>query len=206
MDSMVDLAGTNVSRETITRLTAFAALTTKWTPHINLVARSTLDDLWTRHIVDSAQIFQYAPAGAARWVDVGSGGGFPGIVVAAIAADLRPEMQFTLIESDQRKATFLRTAARELQLDIEVIADRVELVAPQNADIISARALSSLHDLFPLILRHLSPDAISILPKGKSYAEEISLARQNWRFELDAHPSMTEPDARILVVKDIARD
>ena len=193
MDSMVDLAGTNVSRETITRLTAFAALTTKWTPHINLVARSTLDDLWTRHIVDSAQIFQYAPAGAARWVDVGSGGGFPGIVVAAIAADLRPEMQFTLIESDQRKATFLRT-------------DRVELVAPQNADIISARALSSLHDLFPLILRHLSPDAISILPKGKSYAEEISLARQNWRFELDAHPSMTEPDARILVVKDIARD
>ena len=206
MDNMVDLAGTNVSRETIARLEVFAALAAKWNPRINLVARSTLADLWTRHIVDSAQIFRYAPVGAKHWVDIGSGGGFPGIVVAAIAADLSPEVKFTLIESDQRKATFLRTAARELKLNIVVLADRVELVAPQNADILSARALSSLHDLFPLISRHLTPGATSILPKGKSYAEEISLAQKNWRFELDAHPSMTEPDARILVVKDIARD
>tara|TARA_R110002094_G_scaffold26875_2_gene39589 strand:- start:583 stop:1203 length:621 start_codon:yes stop_codon:yes gene_type:complete len=206
MDNMVDLAGTNVSRETIVRLEAFAALAAKWNPRINLVARSTLADLWTRHIVDSAQIFQYAPVDARHWVDIGSGGGFPGIVVATMAADLCPEMQFTLIESDQRKATFLRTAARELKLNVVVLADRVELVAPQNADILSARALSSLQDLFPLISRHLAPHALSILPKGKSFAEEISAAQQNWRFELVAHPSMTEPDARILVVKDIARD
>tara|TARA_R110002051_G_scaffold38640_5_gene82021 strand:+ start:26996 stop:27607 length:612 start_codon:yes stop_codon:yes gene_type:complete len=203
---MVDLAGTNVSRETMARLEDFAALTIKWNPRINLVARSTLTDLWSRHIVDSAQIFQYAPTGAKHWVDIGSGGGFPGIVVAAMGAELCPEMQFTLIESDQRKATFLRTAARELKLNISVLADRIEQVPPQNADILSARALSSLQDLFPLISRHLAPGAHSILPKGRSFAEEISAAEQNWRFELDAHPSMTEPDARILVVKDIARD
>lgn len=203
---MIDLAGINVSRETFERLQLFAALTKKWNPSINLIARSTLNDLWQRHIIDSAQIYQYAGDHPQHWVDIGSGGGFPGIVVAAIAKELSPQTAFTLIESDQRKATFLRTAARELDLTITVLADRVELVPPQAADVISARALSALDALLPLISRHLTPNAVAIFPKGKTYEHEIKKARQNWRFELDAHPSMTEPDARILVLKDITRD
>lgn len=125
--------------------------------------------------------------------------------MAAIAKELSPTTRFTLIESDQRKSTFLRTAARELDLDVTVLAERVENAAPQSADIISARALSSLDALLPLISQHHTSDAIAIFPKGRTFADEISLAKQNWRFELDTHISMTEPDARILVVKDIIR-
>ncbi len=202
---MKDIAGTNVSRETFERLEVFATLTKKWNPSINLVARSTLNDLWNRHIVDSAQLFRYAPATPRHWVDIGSGGGFPGIVVAVMAKELSPKTRFTMIESDQRKSTFLRTAARELDLNIEVLADRVENVAPQAADMISARALSALDGLFALISRHISPETCAIFPKGKTFANEVTQAERNWRFDLKAHTSMTEPDARILVVKDIIR-
>lgn len=202
---MHDIAGINVSRETIERLEAFEALTRKWNPSINLVARSTLGDLWVRHIVDSAQLFQYAPPNPAHWVDIGSGGGFPGIVMAAMAKELTPDTRFTLIESDQRKATFLRTAARELSLDVKVLADRVENVPPQQADVMSARALSALDALFPLISGHISETTTSIFPKGKTFSDEIKQAKQNWHFDLASHISITEPDARILVVKEITR-
>ena len=203
---MVEIAGINVSRETMDRLEFFAALAKKWNPSINLVARSTLADLWDRHIVDSAQVYRFAPQNAVHWVDIGSGGGFPGIVVAAMAKELSPNTKFTLIESDQRKSTFLRTAARELDLKLTVLADRIEHAPPQSADVLSARALSSLDALFPMILRHLGPNAVSILPKGKTFADEITQAKQHWDFDIVAHTSMTEPDARILVVKDITRD
>ena len=128
---MVEIAGINVSRETMDRLESFAALAKKWNPSINLVARSTLADLWDRHIVDSAQVYRFAPQNAVHWVDIGSGGGFPGIVVAAMAKELSPNTKFTLIESDQRKSTFLRTAARELDLKLTVLADRIEHAPPQ---------------------------------------------------------------------------
>ena len=203
---MVEIAGINVSRETMDRLESFAALAKKWNPSINLVARSTLADLWDRHIVDSAQVYHFAPQDAVHWVDIGSGGGFPGIVVAAMAKELSPNTKFTLIESDQRKSTFLRTAARELDLKLTVLADRIEHAPPQSAEVLSARALSSLDALFPMILRHLGPNAVSILPKGKTFADEITQAKQHWDFDIVAHTSMTEPDARILVVKDITRD
>ncbi|WP_458792108.1 16S rRNA (guanine(527)-N(7))-methyltransferase RsmG [Yoonia sp. MH D7] len=202
---MQNIAGMDVSRETIERLELFEALTKKWNPTINLVARSTLDDLWERHIVDSAQLFQYAPSLLKHWVDVGSGGGFPGIVIAAMAKELSPATRITMIESDQRKSTFLRTASRELSLDVTVLADRIEDVAPQSADVVSARALSNLDDLFALIQKHMTPLACAILPKGRTFESEISQAEKNWRFDLSAHASMTEPDARILVVKDIIR-
>lgn len=203
---METVANLNVSRETIERLEQFAELTRKWNPSINLVAKSTIADLWTRHIVDSAQLFQFAPESTARWTDIGSGGGFPGIVLAAISVEKSPQIQFSLIESDQRKATFLRTAARELGLKVTVIADRVEKAEAQNADVLTARALSSLSDLFPYVIRHLSPSGMAVLPKGKSYAEEIQVAQADWHFEVTSQPSMTDEQARILVVKDIYRD
>ena len=203
---MVTLANTNVSRETIETLERFAELTRKWNPSINLIAKSTVSELWERHIIDSVQLYQFAPEPVIHWLDIGSGGGFPGVVMSIIAAEKSPSTRFTYIESDQRKATFLRNAVRELDLKAGVIADRVELTLPQSADVISARALSALSDLFPHILRHLAPSGIAILPKGKTYQQEIQHAQSDWHFEVQSHQSMTDAQARILVVKDISRD
>jgi 16S rRNA (guanine527-N7)-methyltransferase len=192
-----------VSRETIERLERFAALTAKWTPKINLIAKGTIGEIWDRHIVDSAQIFHYAPKSFATWVDLGSGGGFPGIVAAAIAKEKRPDAAFVLIESDQRKCAFLRTAARELGLDVTVIAARIEDVPPQSADIVSARALASLSALLPLIQRHLGENGHALVHKGRQAAQEIAEARLHWSFDLEDHPSITDPDARLLDIQRI---
>ncbi|MDG1377120.1 MAG: 16S rRNA (guanine(527)-N(7))-methyltransferase RsmG [Yoonia sp.] len=203
---MTLLAGVDVSRETMERLERFAALTRKWNPSINLVAKSTIPDLWDRHIVDSVQLYPLAPARPRHWLDIGSGGGFPGIIMAAISAEKSPETRFTFIESDQRKSTFLRTAARELGLRVNVIASRIEETEPQSADVVSARALSALTDLLPLISLHLAPDGTAILPKGKTHQQEIDVAKEVWSFDVASHQSMTDEQARILVVKGISRD
>lgn len=203
---MTLLAGVDVSRETMERLERFAALTRKWNPSINLVAKSTIPDLWDRHIVDSVQLYPLAPARPRHWLDIGSGGGFPGIIMAAISAEKSPETKFTFIESDQRKSTFLRTAARELGLRVNVIASRIEETEPQSADVVSARALSALTDLLPLISLHLAPDGTAILPKGKTHQQEIDVAKEVWSFDVASHQSMTDEQARILVVKGISRD
>ncbi|MDO7707383.1 MAG: 16S rRNA (guanine(527)-N(7))-methyltransferase RsmG [Loktanella sp.] len=196
----------DVSRETFEKLEQFSALVEKWNPHINLVSKSTIPDIWNRHVVDSAQLFQFANYAPKTWLDIGSGGGFPGIVMAVIALEKSPVTKFTFIESDQRKSTFLRTAARELGLQVEILAERVEDVPPQNADVVTARALAALSELFPYLQRHLADGGCAILPKGKTYQDEIKAARQDWRFEIKSHPSMTDQQAQILIVKDIHRD
>lgn len=203
---MTVLAGTDVSRETIEKLERFADLTRKWNPSINLVAKSTIPDLWHRHILDSVQLYQYAPSFPKKWLDIGSGGGFPGIVMATIAAEKSPETQFTFIESDQRKSTFLRSAARELGLTVTVIASRIEETEAQSADVVSARALSALSELFPFINRHLTDGGVALLPKGRSYQDEINAAKADWHFDVQAHQSMTDEEAHVLVVKGIVRD
>ena len=200
---MPDLGGLTVSRETFARLEHFASLTAKWTPKINLIAKGTVNEIWERHIVDSAQIYSYTPESFAKWADLGSGGGFPGIVVAAIAKEKQPDARFVLIESDQRKCAFLRTAARELDLPVTVIASRIENSPPQAADVVSARALASLTMLLPLIRRHLHPEGRALVHKGRQAPQEIAEARAQWSFELEDHPSITDPDARLLDIRRI---
>ena len=199
----MELAGLDVSRETVARLEAFASLTAKWTPRINLIAKGTIDQIWERHIVDSAQIYHLAPEAFGKWVDLGSGGGFPGIVVAAVAREKQPEARFVLIESDQRKSTFLRTAARELDVNVTVLSTRIEDAPPQQADIVSARALASLQTLLPLIRRHLQPEGRALVHKGRQAGHEITEARADWSFALEDHPSITDPDARLLDIQRI---
>jgi 16S rRNA (guanine527-N7)-methyltransferase len=201
-----DLFGIDVSRETIDRLSQFEELVLKWTPRINLIAKSTQSDVWHRHIIDSAQLFQYAPKHVKTWLDIGSGGGFPGIVMAIMSVGTGQGTHFSFVESDQRKATFLRTAVRELQLKVTVHSERIEATPPQNSDVITARALKSVSELMPFLDRHLAEGGVAILPKGRTVSEEIPLARQNWRFDMTEHASITDADARILIVKDIARD
>ncbi|WP_342069421.1 16S rRNA (guanine(527)-N(7))-methyltransferase RsmG [Yoonia algicola] len=198
-----DVAGVNVSRETMTELEAFAALVAKWTSKINLIARGTVDTIWDRHIVDSVQLYKFAPKTYEKWVDIGSGGGFPGIVMAILAKEMNPQAQFVLIESDQRKATFLRTAARELGLSVEVFARRIEEVPAQNADVVSARALTALSGLLPLTKQHLKSEGLGLFHKGRQSAQEVAEARKNWSFELEDFASITDPDARILAIRRI---
>ncbi|WP_106746648.1 16S rRNA (guanine(527)-N(7))-methyltransferase RsmG [Yoonia maritima] len=201
----IDVGGVNVSRETYEDLQRFSDLVRKWTPKINLISPTTIPDLWDRHIVDSAQIYKFAPQTYKKWVDIGSGGGFPGIVMAIIGKSQQPDANFTLIESDQRKATFLRTAARELDLNVKVLAERIENAEQQGADIVSARALSTLSTLFPLVSRHLKDDGKAILHKGKKAGEEIADAHKNWCFELEEATSLTDLGGQILIVKGISR-
>ena len=193
-----------VSRETLDRLHRLTELLAKWNPAINLVAKSTVDQAWDRHILDSAQLFTLASPLASSWVDMGSGGGFPGLVVACLAADLRPHMTVTLIESDQRKATFLRQAAHDLGLSIRILPQRIETCEPQNAGVLSARALAALPILLGFARRHLSAEGIALFPKGASWREEVEQARKDWQFTLTSHTSATDPQGAILAVKAVS--
>jgi 16S rRNA (guanine527-N7)-methyltransferase len=196
----------NVSRETLNRLQGYAALLEKWNTKINLVAPATIIDLWDRHIRDSAQVFDLAPRNAALWVDLGTGGGLPGLVCAILAADQMPDCHFVLIESDQRKAAFLVAAARELGLSqVRVLAERIEAAPPQGAQIVSARALAPLAQLLPYVSRHIEPKGVALLPKGKMYAQELEAARKGWHFSVAVHNSQTDPMARVLEIKEISR-
>jgi 16S rRNA (guanine527-N7)-methyltransferase len=197
------LSSRSVSRETEGRLQAFVDLLKKWNPAINLVSKASIDQVWQRHILDSVQVFDYGIT-AQRWLDIGSGGGFPGLVVAILAAEGAPAMQVTLVESDQRKATFLRAASQSLGLGTMVLSDRAEAIAPQAADVISARALAPLPQLCTLAQRHLASNGTAIFLKGKSFAAEVAEARQNWNFALESHPSITDPSAVVLVLKGIS--
>ena len=170
---------------------------------INLVSRSTLDDLWSRHIVDSAQLFELAPVTAKHWVDLGSGGGFPGLVIAILAKELRPELEVVLVESDQRKCAFLRTVSRETNCGAVVHSKRVEEIEPLGADVLSARALADLNLLLEFSTRHLGSNGICLFPKGLTWEKEVKFARESWQFEEQVIKSETHDDAVILRIDEI---
>ena len=193
----------NVSRETFSKLEAFADLVRKWNPKINLVSKNSLDDLWQRHILDSVQVFELAE-GEGHWVDLGSGGGFPGIVVAILNQEAQT-FQVTMVESDQRKCAFLRTAIRELSLTALVKTERIEQLDGLEADILSARALADLTQLLDFTELHLNPDGIVLFPKGQNWQSEDSDAKKVWTYALEAIESKTNPAAATLKIKDIAR-
>jgi 16S rRNA (guanine527-N7)-methyltransferase len=199
------VAGLNVSRETFAKLREFEALVRRWNSAINLVSKATLADLWSRHIVDSAQVFSLYPPKAQCWVDLGSGGGFPGLVVAILAQGMKPDLRVTLVESDLRKATFLRQASQALGVPVTVRTERIESLAPQSADVLSARALASLADLLGYAERHLRADGLAIFPKGARWAEELAQARTMWAFDLDSRQSLSEAEAAILEIRNIHR-
>lgn len=197
--------GVDVSRETAERLACYAALLRKWNRAINLVSPTSLDAVWTRHFADSAQLFDLAPSAARSWADLGSGGGFPGLVIAILAAERRPGLHVTLIESDRRKATFLQTVARETGLDVDIRAARIEEVPPLGADVLSARALAPLTVLLAHAERHLGPGGVALFPKGARHRDETAEALASWRFEVQTQPSRTEAGAVILKIGGITR-
>ncbi len=195
----------DVSRETLDRLETYANLLIKWNPAINLVSKSTLPELWIRHFTDSAQALEVAGVTSGRWVDLGSGGGFPGLVVAILATEKYPDLKVTCVESDQRKATFLRTVVRETGTDARIIADRIETLSPLNAQIISARALAPLDRLLSYVEPHLASAGTALFLKGTGQAKEIEQALATWTFQMNTTQSRTDPQSTILKLWSIRR-
>lgn len=199
------VGGLSVSRETFSALEQLDSLVRRWTPAINLVSRNTVPDLWSRHIEDSAQIFSHCPENAESWVDLGSGGGFPGLVVAILGREIVPHLRVTLVEADLRKATFLRQAATTLGVQVVVRSERIEAIPPLGADVVSARALAPLSDLIGFADTHLRPGGLAIFPKGARYQDELVEARKTWMFDVDTQRSLSESEAAILVIRNIHR-
>lgn len=193
----------NVSRETLLRLDKFCKIVTKWSGAINLVSKADIINLWNRHLLDSAQIFELIPGEATTLCDLGSGGGFPGVVLAAMAAELRPELSITLVESDKRKSVFLSEAVRLLELNVVVINERIDDLKPQRSCVVSARALAPLSVLCGFAARHMNPAGTAIFPKGRAFEKEIAEARLSYTFEVAVKPSLMDPEACLLSLRDI---
>jgi 16S rRNA (guanine527-N7)-methyltransferase len=196
---------TNVSRETLDSLRIYADLLKKWTVKINLISKNTIDDIWYRHFLDSQQIVAHAPSVPEKWVDIGTGAGFPGLVIAIVLKNAWPDTEFVFIESDQRKAAFLMNVARETGANARVIAERIELSEPQDAQLLSARALAPISDLLDFASRHTSEDANLLLLKGARAEDELDAARENWRFKCAEFASKTDPTGVILRIGELER-
>ena len=195
----------DVSRETLDRLERYAGLIVKWNRSINLVAESTEADLWSRHFVDSAEAFKIAEIHTGSWLDMGSGGGFPGAVVAIVAAEHAPDLSVTCIEADIRKAAFLRTLSSAIGVPFGVLSRRIEEVPAHKANVVSARALSPLTRLLEHAELHLADNGIAVFHKGESWQEEVDKALATWDFSVDIHGSPTNPGSVLLTIGDLKR-
>lgn len=186
------------------RLERFVALLTEWQGAHNLVSRATLDEVWTRHVADSLQLLEHAPPSFRHWVDLGSGAGFPGLVVAIACAD-EPGHRFTLVESNRKKAAFLRAAVRESGAHASVFADRIEAYATAGApgDVVSARALAPLPALFELGAPCLRADGVMLLLKGQDFVQELEVASKSWDFDVLDFSSATDPGGRVLAIRHL---
>ncbi len=177
-----------VSRETLERLQAYAALLEKWTAAINLVGAADRGQIWSRHILDSLRLLPLIPAGTARGIDLGSGAGLPGLVLAIATG-----IPFDLIESDRRKAAFLQEAARIAAAPVKVHCTRIEAVPLPPAPLVTARALARLDALLALAAPLLAPDGTALFPKGARAGEELEQARRTWRMEVMRYTDPGQP-------------
>ena len=183
----------NVPRETIDQLSVYLSLLAKWQSRINLVSSATLFDSWHRHILDSAQLLVLLPENGAHILDIGSGAGFPGLVLSIIT-----ENKVTLVESDQRKSVFLQTVIRELGLTATVRNERVEAIPTIGASIVTARALASVERMLLLLDRQMSSVERCLFLKGASLQEELTVLQSYPNIGYCIHPSVTSQDGSIL--------
>jgi 16S rRNA (guanine527-N7)-methyltransferase len=201
-DRQRGLSLTPVSRETEERLAILVAELERWQRAKNLVSTATLDEVWTRHIADSLQLFDHAPE-ARRWLDLGSGGGFPGLVLGIRLAEVGGHID--LVESNARKCAFLRHAARLTGAAVTVHAARIEDAMPQflgKVDVVTARALASLPLLLDWCKDLLRTGVIGVFPKGQHLDAELTEASKYWKIQASTFPSVTDSAARILVIRN----
>ncbi len=199
-------AAFDVSRETMDRLICYEALLHRWQKAVNLVSSKTLDSVWMRHFADSAQLLRLVPTRYA-WLDMGSGAGFPGLVIAILAAG-QPGFTMQLVESDTRKCAFLRDVARQTSAPVEIHNARVESAASQlkvgSVDVVTARALAPLGKLLGLAAPYLDADTVGLFPKGRDATQEVETATKVWRFRCELIESLSDHNGRIAVITDFA--
>lgn len=195
-----NLSSAIVSRETLARLRAYSSLLIRWNARINLVSRHDESRLDERHINDALQLMDLMPAAIARAIDLGSGGGIPGLVLAIATG-----VKFDLIEADKRKAAFLREAARVTDAPVTVHSERVERLFLAPADLVTARAFAPLPRLLDLGHKFLTPGGVFLLPKGESADRELTDARAEWNMKIEKFPSKTDPGATILRLSEVTR-
>jgi 16S rRNA (guanine527-N7)-methyltransferase len=196
-----------VSRETIRRLELYETLLQRWQKAVNLVAPASLGDVWHRHFADSAQLSQLVPPGPAALVDLGSGGGFPGLVLAIMLAE-RSAVRVSLVESDSRKVAFLREVARQAGVAVDILAARIESRETQTkigpVDVVTGRALAPLSRLLGWAHPFFAAGTVGLFLKGRGVLREIEEAGAVWRFEVELVSSLTETAGRIAVIRHLA--
>lgn len=201
--ALQDIAGP-VSRETFHDLEAFEIMFREWATRINLVAASTLDDVWSRHILDSAQLWPLIPGDATKLLDVGSGGGFPGLVLAFLLKE-RPGGRIDLVDSNRKKTAFLQACAGRFALPAKVHSVRIgtEIRGLPQPEVVTARALAPLPDLLGLVFPWISRGARGFFHKGRDYRSELAESSDKWRFDLVEHPSKIDADSVILEISGL---
>ncbi len=202
-DAAAFAQATDVSRETLTKLEAYAALLEKWQRQINLVSKATIPDLWQRHMLDSAQLsslIEDLDCENPSCIDMGTGAGFPGMVLAIMGVG-----QWTLVDSDSRKVVFLQEAARVTQTAVQLITSRLEDLALEPVDIVTARACAPLVVLLGYAAPLMHAHSTAIFLKGQSVDAELETARKDWDFQIEAYDSVTDPSAKILRIQRLRR-
>jgi 16S rRNA (guanine527-N7)-methyltransferase len=194
-------AAADVSRETLARLKAYVGLLEDWNARHNLVSAGSLADVWHRHVWDSAQLARYVPPSAKTLADLGSGAGFPGLVLAEL---LRGKVQVTLFEATAKKCRFLEAVRDRLGLDTTVSNVRMEEVRPQRFDVITARACAPLDKLLSYAQHFAGPDTVCLFAKGQNLGPELTQARKTWKIEALHHRSLTDPSAEVLEVREFS--
>ena len=197
------IEGFNVSRETLNSFCEYEALLSKWNKKINLVSPNTIVDLWERHFLDSAQIVNHVVASGKKWVDIGAGAGFPGLVVALLLRDRKIECDIVLVEKNTKKVFFLYEVIRKLSLNVKVINNNVENIEPLNADILTARAFSELKKLIELSVRHRKERGVCLFLKGENYRLELDKTLTYRFFDYDVFDSLSNSSGKIIRVKKI---
>jgi 16S rRNA (guanine527-N7)-methyltransferase len=192
-------AKTGVSRETLARLKAYADILADWNARHNLVAKSTLPDLWRRHFWDSAQLAPLMPAGARSLADLGSGAGFPGLVLAAML----PELAVTLYEATTKKCAFLNAVAERMAVPVTIENARMEDLSPRPFDVVTARACAPLPKLLEYASKFAGPNSVCLFLKGQNVGSELTEAHKCWSMKASQVPSQTDPSGAIVIVREL---
>jgi len=187
-----------VSRETYSQLQSYVELLHHWNQRINLIGECPIEEIWFRHVIDSAQLYPLIPDRKASLIDMGSGAGLPGIILAILGCS-----NITLIESDMKKCQFLHEAARITKTHVRILPERIEKAENIHAHIITARALASLNDLLPMAMKLSHEDTYCLFPKGSNWSKEIDTVREHWKFQMEHFPSVTSPDSVILKLSEL---
>ena len=195
----------DVSRETLLKLRAYEASLQEWQNKFNLVSKSSLEDAWNRHFIDSMQLVKYIPQSAQSLYDFGSGAGFPGMVLAIMAAEKTPYLKVSLIESIGKKTLYLKHVSEICSVNVEIFNQRIESLPKNKVDVVTSRAMTSLSDLLGYAYPFCKKETVCIFPKGKKHQEEIDEAKKHWQFECQIHPSETSSEGVILVITKLAK-